>query len=824
MRPPGNKFLPILAVMASLLAALSCRAQTPTLVVSNKWSLNQNSRWDLDAGNLTRGIAINKLSGNILLCSRVSSNHVAVLSGADGADLGVLNCDGSIIAGGTFGLNLVRVADDGVIYAGNLSTSTSANNFKIYRWNSETDALADPPMVVYDNTVSLGLSNVRYGDAMDIRGAGTNTQIIVSSTSANALAVFTTTDGTNFTATEITPGLGNGELGYALTFDGTNNAVYGKSGIASSTLHYARFNLGNKTLSLVTNLTVPTGNNLVGIKAGSSNGVSFLVGVLTTSASASSPHSFNAYTINGSNAVMSLVAGLACPTNNANGNGVASSDVGAGMAVGVDVNSGIVAATLSFVSTLPPGIISEPTDQTNVLAGGSVTFSVGASGNPAPTYQWYFTDANYQATNKVTWAVSTNASLKLTNIALSNAGFYSVVVANNYGSKTSRLATLGVVPSTLSAAAVPIWTKSAGDLFFLSANNTERGLGYNPVNGHLIVASRTPTNGVHVLDAATGAYLHSLDMSAVGTYGTFPINLAGVADDGAVYVANLDTAGTQYTIYRWADDNASTVATVAYGPADPGLGDRPGDTFAVRGAGASTEILAASRNVTTLAFFNTADGQNFTSTVIDVSTEPAGFAGLGLAWGAGNTFWAKSSGLQFRHVGYDLTAGTNGLLQTFAAGQMTDVALAVDPVNNLLASIVPNTSGGVGPRAIPNHIDLYDVSAVLNDATGASEPALLDQDFFQTGNVNANGTGAAVFDVVGGRLFALDTNNGLLAGKVVARLFQAKSGGNLVLSWTGPSKLLYSGNVLGPYSTNAAAASPYTTNTAAAAQFFRLGR
>jgi hypothetical protein len=62
--------------MASLLAALQCQAQTPTLVVSNKWSLNQNSRWDLDAGNLARGVAINKLTGNVLLCSRVTSNHV----------------------------------------------------------------------------------------------------------------------------------------------------------------------------------------------------------------------------------------------------------------------------------------------------------------------------------------------------------------------------------------------------------------------------------------------------------------------------------------------------------------------------------------------------------------------------------------------------------------------------------------------------------------------------------------------------------------------------------------------------------------------------
>src|ERR1035438_8704530 len=131
-------------------------------------------------------------------------------------------------------------------------------------------------------------------------------------------------------------------------------------------------------------------------------------------------------------------------------------------------------------------------------------------------------------------------------------------------------------------------------------------------------------------------------MSAVGTAGTFPINLGGVADDGAIYVANLDTAGTQYEIYRWANDNAATVATIAYGPADPGLGDRVGDTFAVRGAGAGTEILSASRNLTTIILFNTTDGVTFNPTIIDTTPQPAGLAGLGLAWGAGATFWTKS--------------------------------------------------------------------------------------------------------------------------------------------------------------------------------------
>ena len=65
---------------------------------------------DFNGDGRADALVLDKLTGNVLLCSRVSSNHVAVISGVDGADLGVLNCDGAIVTGGTFGLNLVRVS------------------------------------------------------------------------------------------------------------------------------------------------------------------------------------------------------------------------------------------------------------------------------------------------------------------------------------------------------------------------------------------------------------------------------------------------------------------------------------------------------------------------------------------------------------------------------------------------------------------------------------------------------------------------------------------------------------------------------------------
>jgi hypothetical protein len=793
--------LPLLSV-CTLLAPLSLRAQTPTLVLSNKWTVAAGSTANLSAsGDNTRGIAINKATGNVLYTTR-SSPQVSVISGVNGSDVTVLNNSG--ISGGAVVLDQVRVADGGVIYAANLQ-GAGVQNFKIYRWNSEEDGQVNPPTVAFDNSVALTLSNLRYGDSMDIRGGGTNTQIIVSSSSATAIALFTTVDGTNFTPVEISHTLGAGQLGYMLTFDGTNNVVFGKQQ-GSTTLHYVAFTNSPPGSALITNITVADGN-FIGGKAASSNGVKFVVGVVTsTSASTVNNHRFKAYTLNLSAPSASISGDLPFPApNTGNGNTIAASDVALGMAVGIDVNNGIVATTISFATNIAPSIVGDPQGNTNVLQGGYFTFSVSASGTDPLRYQWRFDD-----TNNI--AGATNASLTLTNLQFTNSGLYRCVVTNTSGSVTSANATLTIVPSVLSSAAVPLWTKSASDLFFLANDNNHRGLAYDPMTDHVIVVSRTPSNGVHVLNAATGSYLRSLDMSGVTGGGTFLVSLVGCGDDGAIYVANLDTAGLNYEIYRWADDASATVATVAFGPSSPGLGDRVGDTLAVRRGGTNTQILAASRNVTTVALFTTFDGMNYSPTVIDVNTQPASFAGLGIAFGDGDTFWSKSSAFQFRHIAFDLIAGTNGLLQTFAAGQNTSAALGVDPLNDLVAGVA---------LATPDNVELYDVHDVVNGLV--TEPNLIDQDFFKTDNVNGNGTGAVAFDVNGGRLFALDSNNGLLALKVVARLKHSPLDNKVVFNWTGPSALQSSTNVATNYTDIGGASSPYT-NTSPSALFFRLRR
>ncbi|MBM4073659.1 MAG: hypothetical protein FJ271_32770, partial [Planctomycetes bacterium] len=101
-----------------------------------------------------------------------------------------------------------------------------------------------------------------------------------------------------------------------------------------------------------------------------------------------------------------------------------------------NVAGSVTSAKAKLTVQVPPEIRIEPQDRI-VKAGDSVTFSVVADGDPAPTYQWRKDGVNI--------ANATSASYTRSNVQTSDAGGYSVVVSNAAGSKTSRSATLTVL-------------------------------------------------------------------------------------------------------------------------------------------------------------------------------------------------------------------------------------------------------------------------------------------------------------------------------------------------------------------------------------------
>jgi hypothetical protein len=108
--------------------------------------------------------------------------------------------------------------------------------------------------------------------------------------------------------------------------------------------------------------------------------------------------------------------------------------------------------TISDLNT-PPVILQQPFSQTNYV-GSSAQFSVVAEGSEPLTYLWSF--------NGSLLTLGTNNILVITNLDLGDTGAYSVLVTNNYGSVTSRVAYLSVVQPDLSVPQVAILSPESG--------------------------------------------------------------------------------------------------------------------------------------------------------------------------------------------------------------------------------------------------------------------------------------------------------------------------------------------------------------------------
>jgi hypothetical protein len=154
-----------------------------------------------------------------------------------------------------------------------------------------------------------------------------------------------------------------------------------------------------------------------------------------------------------------------------------------------------------------PVIVSQPTNQT-VAAGDTAIFSVTANGTPPLSYQWNFNGTNLSG--------ATHTSLTLTNVQMTQAGNYAVLVTNAYGSALSSNALLIVyaldhfawnpIPSPRFANtpfAVSILAKDAtnGTVPYFTGN-----VGLSSTNG---IAINPPVSGNFVQGVWTGAVVIS---------------------------------------------------------------------------------------------------------------------------------------------------------------------------------------------------------------------------------------------------------------------------------------------------------------------------
>src|SRR5437879_2758486 len=131
--------------------------------------------------------------------------------------------------------------------------------------------------------------------------------------------------------------------------------------------------------------------------------------------------------------------------NGANVNQATSSSYTIANAQGADaatysvkvINGGgsVISSNATLTVNVPPTIQTQPTNAT-VTQGQTASFSIVASGTAPLSYQWNF--------NGSLLSGATNSSLSLTNAQATQAGGYTAVVTNPWGSITSAVATLTV--------------------------------------------------------------------------------------------------------------------------------------------------------------------------------------------------------------------------------------------------------------------------------------------------------------------------------------------------------------------------------------------
>jgi len=764
----------------SAVAQVTSLSAVTNAAVSTLWRVAPGQTgfsWLSASDNNERGIAYDPHSQRVVVGT---ASALYVLNANNGTNIETLSLTGVSFGGLYGGCDQVGIADDGTVYAGNVVSG--GGTFNLYRWTAPSNSVT----ATHAFTGDPGNGNAgaeRWGDTMAVRGAGPNTQILLASRAAapggTNVVLLLPNDGAGLTYSSTliaVSGVPAGFAGYGISF-GAGNTFWAKS--AGGDLYQIAFDPVAATGTVVFDYPAPgqIGSALIGL------GVDFTNNILASVQPNDNPNDVQLFQLTGTADAPVLFDQGFFATDNPNGNDNAAIVVKYPRLYALDVNNGIVALTYGLPATTAPSIQTPPASVTAYTTAPSVTFSVGAIGSLPLYYQWQLDATNIPG--------ATGSAYTITNPMMSQTGYYDVIVHNIAGAVTSTPpALLTLVLPVTNPRVTPVWNISAGTNSsvngpYLTTSGFEtRGLAFDLTTSNLFIADH---NYIHLYNGTNGQYVGDLNTAGLpnGGANNWTIDQIGVADDGTLYSANLSLDGTAFSIISYSP--GSYTPNYAYGGASGGSdlntldpsGDRWGDTMAVRGSGPDTQILFGSYNGTNVALFTTADGINFTPAVIAVSGGvPLGFSGLGIAFGTNNTFYAKGGHYyNLRRVSFDTTANAGAVLQNYVAGSQVPndlTGLGVDVTNNIL--------GGVCYDDTPHDVQLYLLSGNSN------APALFEQDFFPSQNVNSQEN--SVVALKGGWGFGLDVNNGVVAftysrpDAPAVKLTQVTyAPGNTVLAW-----------------------------------------
>jgi hypothetical protein len=229
-----------------ILCLIFCLLAAPVFASVPLWELSPGDRPYLDTTTSQRTVAHNPVTGNIYVISSMGAvpGRIFILDAATGADRGELSMAG--VVSGANPMIEVAVAQDGTIYATNITLAPATDPFRIYRWANESAQ----PELVYMGDPTNGAANSgvngRWGKNMALRGTKDAIEILVIS--AGSIGAFFT-GGDTLTATTFTdlPGY---RLERGLAW-GDGDTFYANHSLVERGLHHFSLNKAAGTTELL---------------------------------------------------------------------------------------------------------------------------------------------------------------------------------------------------------------------------------------------------------------------------------------------------------------------------------------------------------------------------------------------------------------------------------------------------------------------------------------------------------------------------------------------------------------------------------------------
>jgi len=331
----------------------------------------------------------------------------------------------------------------------------------------------------------------------------------------------------------------------------------------------------------------------------------------------------------------------------------------------------------------PPFIIHQPISRNNLI-GAAMSLPVLAGGTAPLSYQWQVNGANLTDAGDIT--ESTNATLSFSDLSTNDAGSYTVVVSNAFGSITSAVAVVspGVLPSII--------TQPVGQTNLLGSTLTlsvQAGSAQPMTFQWQMDGTNIWDNGDYSGTAAATLTFNSLTTNDPGSYTVIVSNPAGSITSAVAVVQGIYYAVTPLGSMEVGNGDVPTFeAEIGCGPCinnrgqvvgwtvRPGLDPPDGDSFLYNGAGQSVDSEDELIDLGAL-FGNT----NVTAIGINDSGEIVGYAGslnggsdqLGFIYSGGTlTYLLRAAFTSINNSGQ--AVGTYGL---YSGGTWTSVGLDI---------------------------------------------------------------------------------------------------------------------------------------------------